>query len=262
MYKTISRLGAGAITGLLAFAAVTAGATQADASVPGSCGASGVHAACATSAAFIGPEVIAVNVTSGGGQGAGLTWTISCVQGASQKKSSGSFDAQGPYTHVIPQPFQDPGYCSVVATVYTDGYHGSVNLSLWSSQTPVNDITGYQDSCVTASSTALRARAGISACNGSTAQDWAFSRGELTASGKCLNDKGSGGSGSPVIMYSCTHAADETWTHNARGQYVLRAHNGTLCLTDPGSSARNGTQLTVSRCSTSAGQRWSLPVTR
>ena len=260
MRKTISRLGA--VTGLLAFASVTTGAPQADASVPGSCGASGVHAACATSSAFIGPQAIAVNVTSARDQGAAITWTMSCVQGSTQKKASGSLDAQGPYVHTIPHPFQDPDYCSVVATVYTDGYRGTVNLTLWASQTPAHDISGYQDTCVTASSAAMRAKAVISDCNGSASQNWAFTKGELMHAGRGLNDRGAGGNGSPVIMYSCTHAADETWTHNTRGQYVLRAHNGTLCLTDPSSSARNGTQLTVSRCSTSAGQRWSLPVAR
>jgi hypothetical protein len=38
------------------------------------------------------------------------------------------------------------------------------------------------------------------------------------------------------------------------GQYVLRAHDGKLCLDDSDISARNGTQLIVSRCSNSAGQ--------
>jgi hypothetical protein len=97
---------------------------------------------------------------------------------------------------------------------------------------------------------------------GSASQNWEFTKGELMHADRCLNDKGSGGTGSPVIMYSCTYAPDETWTHNASGQYVLRAHSNSLCLTDPGSSAKNGTQLTVSRCSSSAGQRWSLPAAR
>ena len=258
MFKNARWLGAGTATGLLVLAAVATGAVQADAATPGSCGASGVHAACATSAAFIGPDAIAVNVTSAGNQGASIAWTLSCVQGNTQKKSSGSFDAQGPYIHVIPHPFQNPDYCSVVATVYTDEYRGSVNLSLWSSQAPVHDITGYQDTCVTASSTALRAKAAISTCNGSAAQNWAFTKGELTHDGKCLNDKGSGGNGSPVIMYSCTHAPNEMWTHKASGQYVLHAHSN-LCLSDTGSSTKNGTQLTVSRCTSNPSQHWSLP---
>jgi len=40
---------------------------------------------------------------------------------------------------------------------------------------------------------------------------------------------------------------------------VLKAHGGTLCLTDPGSSTRNGTKLVVFRCKDAANQRWSLP---
>ena len=166
MSKNVRWLGAGTATGLLALAAVTTGAGQADAAVAGSCAASGVHAACATSREFIGPEVIAANVTSGGDQGASIAWTVSCVQGNSQQRSSGSFDASGAYVHVIPHPYSDPDYCSAVVTVYTDGYRGSVNLSVWSSQAPVHDITGYQDLCATASSSALRAKVQASACDG------------------------------------------------------------------------------------------------
>ena len=263
MKKNVRWLGAGAATGLLALTALATGAAQADAATAGTCDASGVHAACATSRDFIGPAVIAVNVTSGGEQGASIAWTVSCVQGNSQHRSSGSFDASAPYVHVIPHPFQDPDYCSAVVTVYTDGYRGSVNLSVWSSQSPVHDIAGYQGMCATASSSALRAKVQTSACDGDATQNWTLTRGELTHAGKCLNDKGAGGSGSPVVLYGCTHAPDETWSHNSSGQYVLRAHNSKLCLDDPDSSGRNGTQLTVRTCnSSSAGQHWSLPVAR
>jgi hypothetical protein len=32
-----------------------------------------------------------------------------------------------------------------------------------------------------------------------------------------------------------------------------------VCLTDPGNSTKNGTQLTVGTCKNTANQHWSLP---
>jgi len=40
--------------------------------------------------------------------------------------------------------------------------------------------------------------------------------------GLCLNDKGSGGVGSPVVLYPCTGLPNELWTHNTSGEYVCR----------------------------------------
>ena len=45
----------------------------------------------------------------------------------------------------------------------------------------------------------------------------------------------------------------------ANGEFVLRARGGRLCLDDPASSTRNGTQLIVYRCFNAANQRWHLP---
>jgi hypothetical protein len=51
----------------------------------------------------------------------------------------------------------------------------------------------------------------------------------------------------------------ELWTHNSRGEYVLKGNGGRLCLDDPGYSTRNGTQLVVYTCNNGANQHWSLP---
>ena len=37
---------------------------------------------------------------------------------------------------------------------------------------------------------------------------------------------------------------------------MLKSHGGTLCLDDPRSSTKNGTQLIVYTCKDSANQRW------
>ena len=75
----------------------------------------------------------------------------------------------------------------------------------------------------------------------------------------CLADLNSGGSGAKVGLEPCAGAPNEIWTHNSKGEYVLKAHGGKLCLDDPGYSRRNGTQLDVYTCKNSANQHWSLP---
>ena len=74
-----------------------------------------------------------------------------------------------------------------------------------------------------------------------------------------MNDQGNGGSGTKVILWSCNGAADKVWTHKAKGEYVLKANGGKLCLDDPAYSTRNGTQLDVYTCKGGSNQRWSLP---
>ena len=126
--------------------------------------------------------------------------------------------------------------------------------------TSSGEIKGYAAKCAddTGNSSALRTRIQIWSCTGGAAQQWSFSGGELRRAGMCMNDKGWGGSGSPVILWGCDGAANEAWSRNAAGGYVLKA-NG-LCLDDPAFSVRNGTRLIVYRCNGGANQRWSLPV--
>jgi hypothetical protein len=62
-------------------------------------------------------------------------------------------------------------------------------------------------------------------------------------------------SGSKVGLYSCNGAASEKWSLGGiNGQIIggqlIQASSG-LCLTDPGSSTRNNTQLTVTPCNPS-----------
>ncbi len=106
----------------------------------------------------------------------------------------------------------------------------------------------------------MRARIQIWTCNSSDqAQSFTFANGELAHNGKCLNDQGSGGSGGKVILYTCNRASNEIWTHNSRGEYVLKANGGKLCLDDPGYLKQNGTQLIVYTCNNGSNQHWSLP---
>lgn len=105
-------------------------------------------------------------------------------------------------------------------------------------------------------SSSLRAKVDIWSCNGSNAQKWTYTRGEVKHNGLCLNAKSNG----QVILWSCNGQPNEIWIFNTiNHEVLLRAHNFSQCLTDPKGSTRNGTQLVVSACKNSASQHWSLP---
>ncbi len=61
-----------------------------------------------------------------------------------------------------------------------------------------------------------------------------------------------------MILWTCTHAPDETWSHTSSdGEFVLGStSHGQLCLTDPGHSTANRTQLIVYPCRNTSNQHW------
>ena len=75
----------------------------------------------------------------------------------------------------------------------------------------------------------------------------------------CVNAKGTGKSGSKIILWACDGAPNEIWLHKSNGEYVLKANGYKLCLDDPAYSTKNGTQLIVFACNDTPNQRWSLP---
>ena len=262
--KSFRRVGVGvAITGLLTLGGAVVGTAPASAGIVGTCSASGTLATCAVSGAPVNPLTIVAAVTTSPNQSAEINWTTTCEQGAIQQKTSGSYAAKAPYTHAIPHAYHQPDECSVVVIAGLDSGSGSIHLSVSSSSAaPVHQIKGYGGKCVddNGNSSALRARIQIWTCNSSDqAQSFTFANGELAHNGKCLNDQGSGGSGAKVILYTCNRASNEIWTHNSRGEYVLKANGGKLCLDDPGYSKQNGTQLIVYTCNNGSNQHWSLP---
>jgi hypothetical protein len=239
-------------------AAVTSTATAA-AGTFGTCSASGTLATCAASGAPDNPLTITAAVTSSPHQSASIGWSVSCLQGTTQQKSSGSLTAKTPYSYRIPHPYYQPNECSVVVTAALANGSGSIHLSLSSSST--GEIKGYHGTCAddNGNSSAMRAKIQIWTCYRGAAQQWTFRGGELVHHGMCMNDRASGGSGSKVILYMCNGAPNELWTHNSRGEYVLKGNGGRLCLDDPGYSTRNGTQAVVYTCNNGANQHWSLP---
>jgi len=138
----------------------------------------------------------------------------------------------------------------------------SASSSATSSSAPAHPIKGFGGKCVDdkGNSSANGTKIVIWSCSGSDpAENWKFSGGEFIHNGRCMNDKGDGGSGSKVILYACNGGSNEKWSELANGELKLQAHGGTLCLDDPRSSTTNGTQLIVYRCTDSANQKWSRP---
>lgn len=105
-----------------------------------------------------------------------------------------------------------------------------------------------------------RAKAVVWTCASTDqAQRWTYSGSELHHNGLCLNAKGNAANGSAVILWTCDGSPAEIWTHTRGGSIELKAHGWSLCLTDPGNTTRNGTQLVVSSCRNTPDQHWSMP---
>jgi len=144
---------------------------------------------------------------------------------------------------------------------------GSSSSSSSSSSAPattthVSTISGYGGRCLDdrGNSSSNRAQVIIWGCNSAdSAQGWTFTSSELKHNGKCANIQGGGGSGSKLILWSCTGASNEKWFHSTSdGEYVSsESGHGLLCVDDPGYSKTNGKQLIVYTCHNSGNQHWS-----
>ena len=249
---------------LLSIGGVAVGAAVASAGTIGSCGSAGEFAVCAASATANKPLTITVTVTASPNQEVDVNWSMGCSLGDSIAGSSGEFDATTPVTRTISHPFHQPDSCDVVAGAGLLNGSGSIHVSIASSSTPppvVTAIKGYDGKCVddTGNSSAKDTKIQLWSCTNSAEQNWSFSGSYLKHNGDCANDESDGGNGSKVILYPCSKAQNDLWTHKSNGEYVLAAHSGRLCLTDPGYSKSNGTQLTVATCVNTANQHWTLP---
>ena len=254
-----------AASGLLALGGVAASAIAANAGTIGSCSAQGDFATCSASGTANKPLTITITVTSSPDESVTVYWDAVCSQGTGAGSSSGNFTASTPVTRTISHPYHQPDSCDVAATGGLNGTGSWIKISISSSSTPplptVHQIKGYAGKCVDdlANSSAKGTKIVLWSCDKTAAQNWAFSGGHLEHNGECANDQGNGGSGSKVILYTCTKASNDIWSHKSNGEYVLKAHNGKLCLDDPSYSTKNGTQLKVYACKDTANQRWSLP---
>ena len=255
-----------AATFLLALAGVATSVAVANAGTVGSCSAKGDAAICTASGTATKPLTITVTVTASPNQEVDLAWSTICSLGGSSANSSGEVsEATTPVTRTISHPFHQPDSCAVGATAELLNGSGSIHVSIISSSTPpppkVTAIKGYDGKCVNDAnnSSAKGTKIELWSCTKGAAQNWSFSGGYLRHNGECANDASDGGNGSKVILYTCTTAQNDRWTHKSNNEYVLAAHGGKLCLTDPGNSKSNGVQLTIATCKNTANQHWTLP---
>jgi len=283
MMRGIRRLVAyTAVSGLLAAGAVSASLQVARAdNFAAACGGNmGNGYICNLDTVVPSASSISVGVDSGAAsERVNVNWTIACTDSASSGNEEGATDnAATPLTvPLAPLPSAAAnGQCNVnvgislpnpdltpkIAYTGTLTYTPAGSASTTTGSGAVHPVVGFGGKCVDdkGNSSANRTAIVIWSCSGSDpAENWKYSNGEFIHNGKCLNDKGSGGSGSKVILYSCNGGSNEKWAELANGELKVQAHGGTLCLDDPRSSTRNGTQLIVYTCRDSANQQFKLP---
>jgi hypothetical protein len=116
--------------------------------------------------------------------------------------------------------------------------------------------TGYPSAATESSVQANIVAAGYGA--GSTAGS---STGPLNAvgAGKCLDDPNSTTTlGTQQQIYTCSGAANQTWTHTSANQLTLTVSGTTLCLDAYGQGTTAGTKVDVYSCNGQANQQWNL----
>jgi serine protease len=179
--------------------------------------------------------------------GFALTWSATGLPSGMSISSS---------TGVISGKFSTAGTYSVKVTATdTTGASGSASFTWTVKAATGSTIKGYGSLCLDdhGDFELVNNPVDIYTCNGTGAQKWSFSSGELHVFGLCLAD--TGGAGTRVYITNCKSATTETWTHPFNGEYVLKS-NG-LCLTDPGSSKTAGTVQQLAACKDTANQKWS-----
>jgi hypothetical protein len=250
-------------------------------------------ATCTASGTATRPEQIVVGAvpTPGTATGeVGFVWTIDCGAGSSQ--GSGDISGPGPgggYPGLnVPLGVTDPASCSVTVKATVLGAAGDItsfsvmivnfpqpaatptptpsptsSSGTSAAASPVHLVRGFDGTCLRdlGDSTAPRTKVVIWACDPTAqGQGWTYRGGELIIhSHLCVNAKGTGKSGSVVILWPCDAGPNEIWVHRSAGQYALKANGYKSCLEDPAYSTRNGTQLIVAACSGAHDQRWTLP---
>ncbi|MFC1414034.1 PHB depolymerase family esterase [Streptacidiphilus sp. N1-12] len=77
--------------------------------------------------------------------------------------------------------------------------------------------------------------------------------------GKCLDDPNSTTTlGTQQQIYSCSGAANQTWTHNSSNELTTTVGGTTLCLDANAKGTVNGTKAIVYSCNGQTNQQWNL----
>ncbi|MGW1559316.1 polymorphic toxin-type HINT domain-containing protein [Streptomyces sp. NPDC002144] len=160
---------------------------------------------------------------------------------------------------------------ATITSTYTDPSYNNVNAGDTISRkvtsvgplTTAFTISGGGKKCVedAGNSTTAGAKVQINACGSATGQKWTIGTdGTVRVLGMCLDTSGNAtSSGTLVVIDTCKTDATQKWKVTTTGTLVSGA-NSAVCLTDPGASATNATQLTVATCGGS-GQTWTNAAT-
>jgi hypothetical protein len=222
-----------------------------------------------------------------------ITYQVNCSTSSENETTSNSTDdtfainTSTPETDTFDLAYDNPASCEVLnvtatleaspdgGTTFTTTTTGEITLNLeWTPQSAASSsssttssvdvpyIGGFGGKCIDdrGNSSSNGTEVIIWGCNhGDSAQDWTWnSSGELEHDGMCANDPGYGGSGSKLILWSCTGTSNERWSHVTFGRFKLNySGKGALCLDDPGFSTSNGTRLMVYKCNGGSNQNWS-----
>ena len=104
--------------------------------------------------------------------------------------------------------------------------------------------------------------------SGSTSFTWTISGGSTGGStgalhavgaGKCLDDPNSSTSGgTQQQIYTCSGAANQTWTKTSTGALSVTINGTTMCLDANGQGTTNGTKVIIWSCNGQSNQQWNF----
>jgi hypothetical protein len=107
--------------------------------------------------------------------------------------------------------------------------------------------------------TANGTRVEVENCVSGATERWTVaSNNTIRVNGRCLNIAGSGTSnGRQLQLWGCTGSPRQVWLQGTAGELVNPASG--LCVTDPGSSRKNGITPTMGACRIRSYEQWTLP---
>jgi hypothetical protein len=107
-----------------------------------------------------------------------------------------------------------------------------------------------------------------SGASGSTSFTWTISGGSTGGStgalhavgaGKCLDDPNSSTTGgTQQQIYTCSGAANQTWTKTSTGGLSVTINGTTMCLDANGQGTTNGTKVIIWSCNGQSNQQWNF----
>jgi Ricin-type beta-trefoil lectin domain/Putative Ig domain len=221
----------------------------------------GLWSNAAGACVMVGPSLTISNPgTQAGKLGAGVNLSVSA---SSSPSSTLSFSATG-----LPDGLtMNAATGNITGTPSTTAgtWHPTVNVSdgsqtghvtfAWQVSSTAGGVHGYARKCLDdyLGHTANGTKVDLWSCNGLPRERVTFqANGELQLKGKCVTARSG-----VAVLESCTGSATQTWTHRANSEYAVRVSG--RCLTIPGTSTANGTQLRLQACASAPRQKWSLP---